>query len=255
MYIRVHSGLGDPAPVAVETPLVKRRPPFLVFSRISPFAWNTATMTAALKQQVARVAAAVRARLNTANAIGVIRLVGHTDASGSNEVNVSFGKRRAEAVRDELRVQLQDVLHRVLIEADEPSPGESQPVGNNSTAAGRALNRRVDVYVAPPIPPAQPWPQGKKIDWTVRDPNPNKDPYRIVRGIPDPLGGRSVRQFLMDVCGEVMSKGKCETLVDGALALGCKGIEALLGQLGGRINTQQKEEVRKRCKESANKKL
>lgn len=255
MYIRAHTGFGDPQPAPAETPLPKRRTPFLVFSRISGFAFNTATLTPQLKQQVKRVADVVRSRLNTARPIGVVRLVGHTDWSGGDEVNVRLGKRRAEAVRDELHAQLRDVLNRVLVHADDSSPGKSQPTADNRTAAGRAANRRVDVYIEPPIPPAPPWPQGRTYDWTVRDPNPNKDPYRITRGLPDPLGGRSVRQVLMDACQRKFSKGRCKTLVDGALALGCKGVEALFGQVGGTLSEDQKEEIKRRCKESAGKPL
>ena len=254
MYILARTGFGDPPPAPAETPLVKRNPPYLVFSRISPFVTNKFTVTRELREQVTRVADFVKARLNTANPIGVVRLVGHTDARGSEEINRKLGQQRADAVRDELRDQLRGVLHRVLIEVDE-SPGKSMPIGDNRTAKGQAANRRVDVIVAPPIPPAPPWPQGKKYDWTVRDPDRGGiwDQFRFKRGIPDPLGGKTVRQFLMDVCERKFSKGKCKTLVDGALSLGCKGVEALFTELGGVLSEDQKEEVKRRCKEGADK--
>jgi outer membrane protein OmpA-like peptidoglycan-associated protein len=249
---RTLAGLGDPQPA--ETPLTKKTSPFLVFSRISPFAVDKSVLTPALKQQVTRVADYVRSRLNTAQPIGVIRVVGHTDARGEKRHNVDLGNRRMEAVKAELQVQLRDVLHRVLIESDD-SPGKSQPIGDNSTATGQAANRRVDVYIAPPIPPAPPWPQGKKYDWTVRDPNPDKDPFRIVRGIPPPLGGKTVRQFLTDLCRGRFTKDTCKTIVGKALDFGCKGAESLAVRLGATLTDADKEEMQRQCKAAADKAL
>jgi outer membrane protein OmpA-like peptidoglycan-associated protein len=255
MYIRARTDFGDPQPAPPETPLLKKAPPFLVFRRIGPFAVDKSTLTPQLKQQVTRVVDFVRARLNTAQPIGVVRVVGHTDSSGTERHNIGLGNRRTEAVRDELRVQLRDVLNRVLIEVEE-SPGESKPIGDNRTAKGQAANRRVDVYVAPPIPPAPPWPKGKTYDWTVRDPDRGGiwDQFRFKRGIPGPLGGKTLRQFLMDLCEGRFSRDTCKTMVDKALSAGCKGVEALLGHLGASM-TQQKEEIQRQCSAAADKSM
>ena len=256
MYIRTYTGFGDPQPAPPDTPLLKKAPPFLVFSRISPFDLNKFAVTPQLRQQATRVADYVRSRLDTPQPIGVVRLMGHTDASGNDGINRKLGQQRAEAVRDELHAQLRDVLNRVLIEVEE-SPGRSKPIGDNRTAKGQAANRRVDVSVAPPIPPAPPWPKGKTYDWTVRDPDRGGiwDQWRLKRGMPDPLGGKTPRQFLMDVCEGKFSKGKCKTLVDGAISLGCKGLEALFTEIGGTLSEDQKEEVKRRCKEGADKSM
>jgi outer membrane protein OmpA-like peptidoglycan-associated protein len=256
MYIRVRTGFGDPQPAPSETPLLKKAPPFLVFSRIGPFAVDKSTLTPQLKQQVTRVVDFVRARLNTAQPIGIVRVIGHTDWSGAEPHNVALGNRRSEAVRDELRVQLGDVLKRVLIEV-EASPGRSKPIGDNRTAKGQAANRRVDVYVAPPIPPAPPWPKGKTYDWTVRDPDRGGiwDQFRFKRGMPKPLDGKTPRQFLMDLCDGKFSRDTCKTLVDKALSAGCKGVEALLGRLGATITDSQKEEIQRQCSAAADKSL
>jgi len=256
MYILARTSFGDPQPAPADTPLLRKAPPFLVFSRISPFALNKFAVTPQLRQQVTRVADYVGSRLDTAQPIGVVRLMGHTDASGNDGINRKLGQQRAEAVRDELHAQLRDVLNRVLIEVEE-SPGRSKPIGDNRTAKGQAANRRVDVYVAPPIPPAPPWPKGKTYDWTVRDPDRGGiwDQFRFKRGMPDPLGGKTPRQFLMDVCEGKFSKGKCKTLVDGAISLGCKGLEALFTEIGGTLSEDQKEEVKRRCKEGADKSM
>jgi outer membrane protein OmpA-like peptidoglycan-associated protein len=259
MYIRAYTGFGDP-PSPLATRLAKRAapppaPPYLVFSRIDGFAVNKFTLTPQLKQQVTRVADFVRARLTTPNPIGVVRLVGHTDSTGSDNVNVKLGKQRAETVRDELHRQLPDLVKLVFIYADETSPGKSDPTADNRTAAGRARNRRVDVYVGPPIPPAEPWPQGKKIDWTVRDPNPDKDPHRITRGLPPGPRTKDLRQILMDLCERRFSRDTCKTLVDKAISAGCQGVEALLGQLGARLTDAQKKEIQEQCSAAANRPL
>ena len=227
-----------------------------MFSRIGPFAVDKFTLTPQLKQQVTRVANFVRERLNTAQPIGVIRVVGHTDASGTELHNRELGNRRTEAVGDELRAQLRDVLNRVLIEVEE-SPGKSQPIGDNRTAQGQAVNRRVDVYVAPPIPPAPPGHKARSTTgrFAIRIAAGIWDPYRFKRGMPAPLDGKSPRQFLMDLCDGKFSHDTCKTLVDKALSAGCKGVEALLGRLGATISDAQKEELQRQCSSAADKSL
>jgi len=253
MYILAPS-FGDPQPAPADTPLLRKAPPFLAFSRISPFALNKFAVTPQLRQQVTRVADYVRSRLDTAQPIGVVRLMGHTDASGNDGINRKLGQQRAEAVRDELYSQLRDVLNRVLIEVEE-SPGKSKPIGDNRTAKGQAANRRVDVYIAPPIPRAPDWPKGRTYDWTVRDPDRGGiwDRFRFIRGMPDPLGGKTVRQFLLDVCENKFGKSRCKTVVDKAISAGCTGLEALFTEIGGTLSEDQKEALKKRCKEGADK--
>ena len=253
MYILARTSFGDPQPTPADTPLLRKAPPFLIFSRISPFALNKFAVTPQLKQQVTRVADYVRSRLDTAQPIGVIKVIGHTDASGNDGINKKLGQQRAEAVQAELYAQLRDVLHRVLIEVED-SPGKSKPIGDNRTAKGQAANRRVDVYIAPPIPRAPDWPKEKTYDWTVRDPDRGGiwDQFRFIRGLPD-FKGKTPRQVLMQVCEEKFGKKNCRTVVDGAVSLGCKGLEALFTEMGGTLSEDQKEALKKGCKEGADK--
>lgn len=73
-----------------------------------------------------------------------ILVEGHTDAQGSDASNLELSQGRAQAVRDYLaahgvpanRVRAQGL-------------GESRPVADNNTADGRAMNRRVEIIVAP----------------------------------------------------------------------------------------------------------
>lgn len=72
----------------------------------------------------------------------VLKLVvtGHTDSDGSAEYNLDLSRRRAAAVVEWLTAR--------GIEAERLEPqgmGETQPVADNATPAGRALNRRVEI--------------------------------------------------------------------------------------------------------------
>jgi outer membrane protein OmpA-like peptidoglycan-associated protein len=67
---------------------------------------------------------------------------GHTDSTGSEDYNLSLSQRRAEAVRSFLvdnGVEGARVLARGY--------GKGYPVAGNDTAAGRALNRRVELVI------------------------------------------------------------------------------------------------------------
>ncbi len=71
-----------------------------------------------------------------------IRIEGHTDSTGSNQLNLRLSQQRAEAVRTAL-VELgvpADRVHAVGM-------GQDFPIATNETDEGRARNRRVDVIV------------------------------------------------------------------------------------------------------------
>ena len=67
-------------------------------------------------------------------------LRGHTDSSGPNLHNAKLGMKRALAVENYLISKGIDA-GRMHLE----SKGESEPISPNATAAGRALNRRVEI--------------------------------------------------------------------------------------------------------------
>ena len=68
-----------------------------------------------------------------------LRLAGHTDNTGSNELNMRLSKDRAESVKAYLVSQGANASR---IEAT--GYGENQPIASNKTAAGRQQNRRVE---------------------------------------------------------------------------------------------------------------
>lgn len=69
---------------------------------------------------------------------------GHTDSVGTDESNLNLSRGRAEAVRDYL---LQNGIKAERIVAARGF-GESKPVADNDTAAGRQVNRRVEIVIA-----------------------------------------------------------------------------------------------------------
>ena len=74
-------------------------------------------------------------------------VVGHTDATGSDAVNNPLSLDRAQSVRDYL------VGRGVAVGRIETAGhGEREPVASNDTEAGRAQNRRVEIFLREPEP-------------------------------------------------------------------------------------------------------
>jgi len=71
-----------------------------------------------------------------------IRIVGHTDSIGSNRSNLALSYARANAVANYLVSQ---GVNRQVINTQ--GLGETQPIADNRTERGRALNRRVEITV------------------------------------------------------------------------------------------------------------
>ncbi|MCH9670338.1 MAG: OmpA family protein [Gammaproteobacteria bacterium] len=74
----------------------------------------------------------------------VVHVVGHTDSDGSDAYNLELSDRRASAVRSYL-LSGGVAGSRVLAEGR----GEREPRAANTSAAGKQLNRRVEIYVKP----------------------------------------------------------------------------------------------------------
>lgn len=69
-------------------------------------------------------------------------VTGHTDDVGSDKANYNLGLRRAQNVTDYLITQ---GVATDKIKAD--SKGETEPIADNTTEEGRALNRRITITV------------------------------------------------------------------------------------------------------------
>jgi len=71
-----------------------------------------------------------------------ILLEGHTDSTGSEEWNLQLSKLRSQSVENFLAgQQVMETRFTIM------GYGESQPIADNSTADGRAANRRVEVAI------------------------------------------------------------------------------------------------------------
>ena len=68
-----------------------------------------------------------------------LSVVGHTDSMGDADDNVALSFARAEACRDYLLAR-----GATVGQVDSAGMGERQPIADNSTAAGRKANRRVE---------------------------------------------------------------------------------------------------------------
>ena len=74
----------------------------------------------------------------------LVEVAGHTDSVGSEVYNRSLSEQRAESVAAYLRSQEVRGDRLITIGA-----GEARPVADNSSDAGRALNRRVEITIVP----------------------------------------------------------------------------------------------------------
>ena len=87
------------------------------------------------------IARASQALISTPTATAVIE--GHTDSDGSDKYNLKLSQERADAVMNYM-------VEKFGIDASRLRAvgyGEARPVADNSTAAGKARNRRVDVVI------------------------------------------------------------------------------------------------------------
>lgn len=71
-----------------------------------------------------------------------VRIEGHTDSSGSNQLNVKLSQRRADAVKA-LLVKYGIAANQI----ESYGMGEEFPIAENTTQAGKAKNRRVEIII------------------------------------------------------------------------------------------------------------
>jgi outer membrane protein OmpA-like peptidoglycan-associated protein len=125
-----------PAPVVEEAVVVKEE---TIVIRDVNFQFDSAKLTAADKDKLNTIAT----RLKQEAASARLTVTGHTDSVGSDAYNQKLSDRRAHSVVE------------YLIESGVPrssfvsvtGAGESQPVADNKTADGRAMNRRTEIKI------------------------------------------------------------------------------------------------------------
>ena len=81
------------------------------------------------------------------NKAAKVRIIGHTDSTGSDAINDPLSVNRASSTRSYLASRGVDAS-RVAIDGR----GSREPVADNATEAGRAKNRRVEIFVGEAAP-------------------------------------------------------------------------------------------------------
>ena len=113
----------------------------LTFKGDVTFDTNSTVVKPGLYNELDRVANVLRRYPDT-----LIRVEGHTDSVGSEQYNMDLSFRRANSVRDLLAQRGVDIRRIETV-----GFGETKPVATNDTEAGRQLNRRVEIKVAPQV--------------------------------------------------------------------------------------------------------
>lgn len=103
------------------------------------FDTNSSVVNPGLYAEIDRVAGILTRYPQT-----LIKIEGHTDSVGTEVYNMDLSFRRANAVRDLL---VQRGVHMDRIQT--VGFGETMPIATNTTEAGRRLNRRVEIKIAP----------------------------------------------------------------------------------------------------------
>ena len=103
------------------------------------FATNSSTLSTPSRVALDKFATSLQNNPDTD-----VEIYGHTDSTGSDAINNPLSVRRAESVYNYLNSKGVSGL-RMSYEGF----GSSQPIADNSTAAGRTENRRVEVIILP----------------------------------------------------------------------------------------------------------
>ena len=77
------------------------------------------------------------------NPVTTVTITGHTDNTGSDAINDPLSVNRAAATRNYLTAR-GVASNRIAINGR----GSHEPIADNNTVAGRAMNRRVEIFVA-----------------------------------------------------------------------------------------------------------
>ena len=109
----------------------------LTFDSAILFAVEKSELSDASKESLANLAKSLEEYPNTNILIG-----GHTDASGSDAYNQSLSERRAMAAAEFLAANGVKTNRLQIV-----GYGEANPVADNTMAAGRAQNRRVEITI------------------------------------------------------------------------------------------------------------
>ena len=126
-----------PAPIKVaKKPEPKKAPAPMVVLKGTNFEFNSAALTPDAKAALAKTVDSLKGSPEVR-----VTVSGYTDNVGPDSYNLTLSKRRAEAVKSHL---VAGGIDAARIETQ--GFGAASPVADNSTAQGRAANRRVEVH-------------------------------------------------------------------------------------------------------------
>ncbi len=134
----VPAPVAQPAPAPKPMPVAPSAPKPVTLRGDTSFRSGSSELSPAARAEIAGVVGGIRKM----SKVTAIRVAGHTDSSGPDAANQSLSEARANAVRDAL---IEDGIDGALISAT--GYGESRPIADNATAAGRASNRRVEIEI------------------------------------------------------------------------------------------------------------
>jgi outer membrane protein OmpA-like peptidoglycan-associated protein len=103
------------------------------------FATNSSTLSSTSKISLNQFATSLRNNPDTE-----VKIVGHTDNTGTDAINDPLSQKRADAVKSYLSIQ-SVVSTRLASEGF----GSRNPIADNASSVGRAQNRRVEVFIMP----------------------------------------------------------------------------------------------------------
>ncbi len=109
----------------------------IVFDSGILFAVDSSDLTGEAKGNLGRMATVLNKYPDTE-----LRIEGHTDSTGEDAYNQALSRRRAQSVKSYLGANAVRSARMVTF-----GYGESAPAADNSTSAGRAQNRRVEVAI------------------------------------------------------------------------------------------------------------
>lgn len=125
------------APAVVEAPVREVEPNKDYYVQSIHFDYDKADLKASQEPNLQAMVTAAQAYPNN-----IVKLLGNTDADGSNEYNQALSQRRVQAVAQYAVNHGVDANRLVGL-----AFGKTRPVADNSTEEGKAENRRVDVFV------------------------------------------------------------------------------------------------------------
>ncbi|MDX9667207.1 OmpA family protein [Pseudomonas sp. P5_152] len=130
------NGCPPPEPVVEEVVVVKEE---TIVIRDVHFQFDSAKLTEADKTKLETIASRLKQEAATAQ----LTVTGHTDSVGSDAYNEKLSDKRAHSVVEYL---IEEGVPRASFVSVQGA-GESQPVADNKTADGRAMNRRTEIKI------------------------------------------------------------------------------------------------------------